>query len=168
MLSRQTLVTIHKAFVRPHLDYGDVLYDQAFNNYFRAKMKSIQYNACLATTGAICGTSKEKICQKLGLESLQLRRWYKKLCLFYKFFKNEQPKYLFSLIPVRIKPYATRTVGNIPLIKTKHNILKNYFSPTAIIEWNNLDSNLRNYSKSISVFKKKALNFIRFSPKFFF
>ena len=53
LLPRQTLVTIHKAFVRPHLDYGDVVYDQVFNNYFRAKMKSIQYNACLATTGAI-------------------------------------------------------------------------------------------------------------------
>ena len=37
---------------------------------------------------------------------------------------------------------------------------KNYFFPSVIIEWNNLDSNLRN-SKSISVFKEKILNFIR-------
>ena len=27
LLPRQALVTIYKAFVRPHLDYGDVLYD---------------------------------------------------------------------------------------------------------------------------------------------
>ena len=38
----QALAIIYKAFVRPHLDYGDVLYDQAFNNSFHAKIKSIQ------------------------------------------------------------------------------------------------------------------------------
>ena len=77
-------------------------------------------------------------------------------------FKNEHPKYLFNLIPVTSTPYATRTVSNISLIKTKHNFFKNYFFPSAIIEWNNLDPNLRN-SKSISVFKEKILNFIRLS-----
>ena len=127
LLPRQVLVTIYKAFIRPHLDYGDVLYDQAFNNSFHAKMESIQYNACLAITGAIRGTSREKICQDLGLEFLQLRRWHRKLCLFYKVFKSDHPKYLFHLIPVRSTPYATRTVGNIPLIKTKHNFLKYSF-----------------------------------------
>ena len=29
-LRRQGLITIYKAFVRPHLDYVDVLYDQTF------------------------------------------------------------------------------------------------------------------------------------------
>ena len=74
LLPRQALITIYKAFIRPHLDYGDVLYDQAFNNSFHAKMESIQYNACLAITGAIRGTSREKIYQELGLNSLQLCR----------------------------------------------------------------------------------------------
>ena len=129
-------------------------------------MESIQYNACLAITGAIRGISREKIHEELGLESLQLRLWYRKLCLFYKVFKNEHPKYLFNLIPVRSTPYATRTVGNIPVIKTKHNFLKNSFFPSAIIEWNKIDPNLRN-SKSISVFKEKILNFIRPFPNSF-
>ena len=60
LLPRQALVTIYKAFVRPHLGYGDVLYNQAFNNSFHAKMESIQHNASLAITGAIRGTSREK------------------------------------------------------------------------------------------------------------
>ena len=110
-------------------------------------------------TGAIRRTSKEKIYQELGLESLQLRRWYRKLCLFYKVFRNEHPKYLFNLILVRSTPYATRTVGNMPLIKTKHNFFKNHYLPYAIIKWNNLDPSLRN-SKSVSVFNEKMLNFI--------
>ena len=58
-------------------------------------------------------------------------------------------------------------MGNIPLIKTKHNFFKNSFFPSAITEWNNLDPNLRN-SKSISVFKEKILNFTRPSPNSFF
>ena len=41
---------------------------------FHEKIESIQYNACLALTGAMRGTSKEKIYQELGLESLQIRR----------------------------------------------------------------------------------------------
>ena len=59
ILPRTTLVTIYKAFIRPHLDYGDVLYDQAFNNSFKEKLESFQYNACLALTGAIRGMAKE-------------------------------------------------------------------------------------------------------------
>ena len=101
LLSREALITICKAFVRPHLDYGDVFFDQAFNASSHEKLESIQYNACLALTRTIRGTSKEKLYQELGLESLQLRRWYRKLCLFYKIFKNESPAYLFNLIPAR-------------------------------------------------------------------
>ena len=64
------LITIYKAFIRPHLEFGDVLYDQAFNNSLKEKLESFQYNTCLVLTGAIRGTSKEKIYQELELESL--------------------------------------------------------------------------------------------------
>ena len=72
VLPRITLVTIYKAFVRTHMDYGDILYDQAFNNAFHDRLESIQYNACLAITGAIRGLSREKLYQELGLELLRL------------------------------------------------------------------------------------------------
>ena len=45
----------------------------------------------MAITVAIRGTSKEKIYQELGLESLQLRRWYRKLAVFYKIYENKSP-----------------------------------------------------------------------------
>ena len=50
-------MTIYKVFARPHLNYGDILYDQAY------------IISCLAITGAIRGTSNEKLCQEFGLES---------------------------------------------------------------------------------------------------
>ena len=37
---------------------------------FQQKLESIQYNACLAITGAIRGTSQEKICRELVLKSI--------------------------------------------------------------------------------------------------
>ena len=114
VLPRITLVTIYKAFTRPHLDYGDILYDQAFNNSFHDRLESIQYNACLVITRAIRRTSREKLYQELGLEPLRLRRWYRKLFLFYKVFKNEHPQYLFHLIPVRHSSHTSRNDTSFP------------------------------------------------------
>ena len=57
------------AFIRPYLDYGDIIYDQAYNTSFRQKLDSIQYNATLAITGTIRGTSKEKLYDELDLEN---------------------------------------------------------------------------------------------------
>ena len=37
-LPRTALITIYNAFVRPYLDYGDVLYVQAFNLSFYQKL----------------------------------------------------------------------------------------------------------------------------------
>ena len=66
-LPRQALIIIYKALVRPHLDYGDVLYDKAYCASFPQKLEKIQCIACIAITGAIRGTSKEKMYQELGL-----------------------------------------------------------------------------------------------------
>ena len=116
-----------KAFVRPYLDYGDILYDQAYNMSFHHKLDSVQYNACLAITGAMRGTSKEKLYQKLDLESLQLRRWRRKLGMYYKTYKNKTPQYFFKLIPEKTHAYATINVDNIPCSKIRHNFFKNSF-----------------------------------------
>ena len=99
ILPRPALLTIYKCFIRPHLDYGDIIYDQAYNLSFHQKLESIQYNAALALTGAIRGNSREKLYQELGLESRQLRRWYRKLCCFYKIYNKKAPGSLIEPIP---------------------------------------------------------------------
>ena len=33
-LPRKSLLTIYKPFIRPHLDYGDIIYDQTYNTSF--------------------------------------------------------------------------------------------------------------------------------------
>ena len=52
-------MTMYKAFVRPHLDYDGIIYDEAYNETFHQKLESIQYNACLALSGPIRGSSIE-------------------------------------------------------------------------------------------------------------
>ena len=53
ILPRPPLITIYKSFIRSHLDYLDIIYDQAYNVPFHQKIDSIQHNAALAITGAI-------------------------------------------------------------------------------------------------------------------
>ena len=53
--------TIYKSFVCLHLDYGEVIYDQARNKSFQLKLKLCQYDAALAITGKIKGSSGEKL-----------------------------------------------------------------------------------------------------------
>ena len=120
----------------------------------------MQYNAYLALTGAIRGTSKEKFYEELGLESLQQHRLYRKLYCFYKFYKNELSQYLFKLIPVRSSTYSSRSMQNLPFFKTRHNLFKRYFFLSTIIQWNNLDLNIRNWS-SLNIFRNCILKFIR-------
>ena len=93
------LLKIYNSFLRPHLDYGGVIYDRAFNEYFQNKLEFVQYNAALTITGAIRGSSREKLYQKLGLKSLKSRRRNQKLCLFFKLKKSKHPSYLFDMIP---------------------------------------------------------------------
>ena len=53
----KSLLNIYKSFVRPHLDHGDVIYDQPNNDALCSRIESVQYNAALAITGAIKGSS---------------------------------------------------------------------------------------------------------------
>ena len=110
ILPRSPLLTIYKSFIRPHLDHGDIIYDQAYNASFHQKLDSIQYNASLAIAGAIRGTSKGKLYVGLGLETLEKRRWYRKLWCFFKVFRYKCQKYLFNIILTSVSTYNTRKV----------------------------------------------------------
>ena len=97
---RASLVNIYRAFVRLHLDYGDIIYDNSSNATFSQMIESVQYNAALAIKGAIHGSSRDKLYQELCFESLHDRRWFRKLCFYYKIRHNLCPLYLTELLPI--------------------------------------------------------------------
>ena len=69
----------------------------------------LQYNTALANTGAISKSSKEKLYQKLGFKYLSLRRWLRKLCLFYKIVVNKSPNYLYNYVSTINESYQTKS-----------------------------------------------------------
>ena len=60
-LPREALLRIYKSFVRPNLDHGDIIFDKPNNESFKSRIESIQYIAGIAITGAIQGTSRERL-----------------------------------------------------------------------------------------------------------
>ena len=127
---------------------------------FQQKIENIQYNAALAITGAIRVFSREKLYQELGLETFQQRRWYRKLCRFYKILKSQSPKYLYSTVSIHNMSYITGQCNKIPATNVKTIFSRTLFFPSTIIEWNKLDWEIKN-SESIVTLKKRILSFIR-------
>ena len=119
-------------------------------------MESIQYNAALAITEIIRGTSSEKLCQELGLESRQQRHWHRKLCTILKTIKEKSPDFLFNIIAKNNSNHRTRNSYNIPQFNIKHNFFKNSFFPSIIAEWNKLDSDILNLN-SLSLLESRIL-----------
>ena len=130
-LPRKSLITIYKAFLRPLIDYGDIIYDQPQNESFCEKLESVQYKVALAITGAIQGTSREKIYKELGLEALKNRRWYKRLYFIFKIMNEEAPKYLTNILPKCQQTIATRN-NNIPTFYCRTDCFKFSFFPSTL------------------------------------
>ena len=159
---RNVLLTIYKSSIRPHLDYGDTVFDQPTNDSFCKKLESVQYNAALAITGAIKGTSQVKLYKELGLESLTLTRKLRHLCTFYKIKTTGRPSYLFSLIPNTVHSYQTKTMDNVTKYQCRTEAFKSSFFSWAITEWNSLDLQIRNLS--YTAFRKQFID--EFSDQF--
>ena len=159
-LPRTSLLTIYKSFIRSHLDYVDVIYDQPNNSSLVKRIESIQYNAALAITGAIRGSSTEKLYHELGLEYLSSRRWLRRLSLFFKIIKNKSPNYLYELIPKPNHSLNLRNQNKCPQIFCRTNIFSNSFFPNVIREWNNLSDEISS-SVNLSTFRSLLLQRIR-------
>ena len=97
--------------MRPNLDYVDIIYDKLLNKSFKKKIEIVQYNAVHIITGALKGTSRYKIYQELGLESLADRRWTRKLIFFHKIILGLLPSYLkdYLILCDNLRTYLTRS-----------------------------------------------------------
>ena len=159
ILPRDSLLTIYKSFIRPHLDYGDVIYDKPNNDSFSDNIEQLQCKACLAITEVIQGTSRECLYNELGLESLSSRSWCRKLCAIYKLLSTQCPKYLYDIIPSSEGFYDTHKKQR-PFFNCKTDCFKCSIFPNCLSERSQLSPEMQN-SEPIAVFKSKLLSFIR-------
>ena len=160
-ISRDSLLTIYKSFVRSHLDYADIMYEKPGNVNFESKLERVQYNACLAITGAIWGTNRGSLFAEVGLESLLASRWYRKF--FYKILHSLSPAYLTVYINFASeRSHSTRSSSQWHLKETiwRTKVFQSSFFTYCIKIWNGLDNDLRNMA-SYKVIKSKILLFIK-------
>ena len=94
------------------------------------------------------------------MEFPQHRRWYRKLCCFYKTFKDQSQKCLLNIMLKLTRPCSTRSTNNIPHFEVKHSFFKKPLFPSVIIDWNKLDPEIQN-APSLNIIKKNILKFIR-------
>ena len=109
------MIQIYKSFIRPHLDYCDIIYHKPLHDIFsseyyseRASSDPLHNNEqftnkneaiAIAITGCIRGTSRKKLHSELGLESLSENRLFHRLLFFYKIINGLAPAYLKNFVP---------------------------------------------------------------------
>ena len=129
-LPRNSLNELFKLCMRPHLEYGDVIFHipakvcefsgDTILPSLTEKLESVQYSTALAVTGTWRGTSREKLYAELGWESLSYRKWSRRLILFYKIMNNLLPEYTMDPVPQLQQPhYSLRNQNVIGRIRAR-------------------------------------------------
>ena len=167
-LPLKSLDQIYKMHIRPHLDYCDIIFhipvitndfDSSLTlNYQMNALEKTQYQAALAVSGAWKGTNRDKIYEELGWETLDHRRFFRRLTQFYKIINKLTPEYLHHSIPSgNVGPRSTNVLRAIPCRTDRY---KKSFYPDTVSSWNNIGPELRD-AQSLSIFKKYILKIIR-------
>ena len=158
-VNRNVLALSYKMYIRPNLDYGDVTYHNQRIDLMDL-IERVQYKAVLIVSACWQGTSREKLYEELGWESMSDRRWFRRLTIFYKINNGLAPSYLYDHIPKRNEISLTlhNRHDNTPLIKTER--YENSVFPFTIKSWKDLDGKAKS-KPSVQSFKTYLNHFIR-------
>ena len=148
ILDRKSLQTIYFAFIRPLLEYADVVWDNC-TKYESNELEKIQNEAARIVTGATKLVSINALLTETHWETLSSRRTKHKLILFYKMKNNLCPPYLASLVPNNVGDASRYNLRNVQHSQTVHAYTQLYFNsflPSVIREWNALSQTTRELS----------------------
>jgi len=121
ILDRFTLEKNNFSFIRPILEYGDVVWDSDIQ-YLGGRIEHVQIEGKRIVTGGTKLTSINKLYDVTGWEKLADRRTNHKLILFHKMVNREVPAYLSNLLPdtlSNLHHHFTRRSQNIFAIRTR-------------------------------------------------
>ena len=161
-LDRKTLLTMYCSFVRPSLEYANVLWNNC-TDADSDRIESIQRRAARIITGGISRTSTELLNEELGLELLTQRRERNLLLFFHKIMYGNCPLYLQNLKPLNNQSRHNRNLRsstNLDIPKSRIARYENSVIPKAISLWNNLPNDLQSIANYKS-FKSQLENDIR-------
>jgi hypothetical protein len=160
-LDRLSLERIYMGFIRPLLEYGDIIWDKAPREILDP-LEAIQLNAARIVTGATARSSTTGLYNETAWEPLHMRREFHKLSLMYKIVKGDAPKYLIDTLPNLIQDrtgYNLRNRANLDPPRTRLNIHANSFFPWTVRAWNNLYDDVQNLPsiESFKAWRKRLL-----------
>ncbi len=165
--SRTALETSYKSFIRPIIEYGDIIYDSCTKAESKL-IESLQLEAARTVTGAKRGTSHALLYSELGWQSLEKRRYVHKLCKMYQIVRDGKPPYLIEII----EPYKltgnrltrANTRGDFRVPKCKTSFYQTSFVINGISKWNELKNDLK---LLLGLFKRKLSLEFKPEPTFF-
>ena len=168
-LDRRSLEIIYTAFIRPLLEYGDVVWDNC-TQYEKDELERMQHEAARIATGTTRLVSLDSLYSEIKWESLQNRRNDHKLSLLFKMKNNLTPEYLSSLPPQNVgntSRYSLRNSDNLQGIFSRTALYSNSFLPSTIRAWNNLPAEVRQFD-SLDTFKQFLSRERERVPKYFY
>ena len=151
-LKRLHLQTIYFSFIRPIMEYADIVWDN-IPEYLKQSLENLQLEAARIVTGGNKLSSKQLLYEETGWETLQSRRNKHKLNKFHEMFHKNAPDYLNSLVPLPIAErhnYNTRQTNDIVNINCRTSYYQNSFLPSSVKLWNNLPLEVRNNQSKYS------------------
>ena len=110
-LDRRALETIYISFIRPVLEYADVIWDNCTQQE-KQDLEKVQMEAARIAKGTTKLVSLQKLYEEIGWETLEARRKKHKLVLFYKMLYNLSPLYLSYLVPPQVQNVSRYNLRN--------------------------------------------------------
>ena len=162
-VSRQTLLTLYKVYVQPHLDYCAAVYDGHLTVFDRARLEKAQNRAARLITGTPRRTSTAGLLEELGWSTLACRRSIHKLLLHQKLrYDTSVPNYIRNMLPnTRAEDTGRELRSNqsdsltLPAVQTS-GYLKSFIPHTTKL-WNELPNSLRQISTNFRSFRKHLM-----------
>ena len=153
-LDRLSLQIIYFSFIRPILEYGDVIWNN-LSQEFKGQLDNVQNEGARIVTGCTKLVSIVDLYHESGWETLSQRGRKHKLILFYKMVNGLPPYYINSLVPPTIGDscsYNLRNPNNLRNIACRTCLYSSSFLPTVINDRNSLPDDIKN-AESLSSFK---------------
>ncbi len=129
-LDRKSLEIIYLSFIRPLLEYADIVWDNC-TQYEKDAVEKIQIEAARITSGATRLVSIDSLYTEICWETLEHRRHSHKLNIFYKMKNGISPTSLIDIVPPEIDTsrYNFRNSDNVQLVRSRTTLYFNSFLP---------------------------------------
>ena len=153
-IDRASLEKLYFSYIRPLLEYGDVIWCN-IPNYLINQLENINIEAARIMTGATKLVSLNKLYEDTCWTTLESRRKRHRLRIFHKMYNKLTPEYLSLLIPSQNDTGTdrrTRQTDNIPTINCKTQTYYDSFLPATIRDFNLIPPDIKR--SSTSDFKK--------------